>query len=76
MFYRQQETPPPQNKPPVVQPPELPVVGGSRSWANSKQPQLDGKYALHLASLIIWPTGHVAALNLSPARIKSSTASP
>lgn len=71
MFNRQQETPPPQSKPAVVQPQELPV-GGSRSWANSKQPQLDGKSAaLHSASLIIGPTGQVAALNLSPGRIKS-----
>lgn len=38
---RQQETPPPQNKPAVVQPQDL-SVGGSRSWANSKQTQLDG----------------------------------
>lgn len=70
MFNRQQETPPPQSKPAVVQPQELPV-GGSRSWANSKQPQLDGKTTLHLASLIIWSTGQVAGLNLSPVRIKS-----
>ncbi|XP_068599150.1 protein PRRC2C [Brachionichthys hirsutus] len=34
---RQQETPPPQNKPAVLQPQE-PAIGGSRSWANSKQP--------------------------------------
>ncbi|XP_034036303.1 protein PRRC2C [Thalassophryne amazonica] len=38
---RQQETPPPQNKPATLQQQELPV-GGSRSWANSKQIQLDG----------------------------------
>ncbi|KAK2907636.1 protein PRRC2C isoform X2 [Channa argus] len=38
---RQQETPPPQNKPAVPQSQELPS-GGSRSWANSKQTQLDG----------------------------------
>ncbi|XP_017284274.1 protein PRRC2C isoform X1 [Kryptolebias marmoratus] len=37
---RQQETPPPQNKP-AVQSQEL-STGGSRSWANSKQTQLDG----------------------------------
>ncbi|XP_014914267.1 protein PRRC2C isoform X2 [Poecilia latipinna] len=38
---RQQETPPPQNKPAPLQPQEL-STGGSRSWANNKQPQLDG----------------------------------
>ncbi|KAF7645558.1 hypothetical protein LDENG_00202380, partial [Lucifuga dentata] len=38
---RQQETPPPQTKPVVIQPPDL-SVGGSRSWANSKQTQIDG----------------------------------
>ncbi|XP_019752074.1 protein PRRC2C isoform X2 [Hippocampus comes] len=38
---RQQETPPPQAKPAVVPPQEAPT-GGSRSWANSKQTQLDG----------------------------------
>ncbi|XP_026160679.1 protein PRRC2C isoform X2 [Mastacembelus armatus] len=38
---RQQETPPPQNKPAVLQSQEL-SIGGSRSWANSKQTQLDG----------------------------------
>uniref|UniRef100_A0A1A8J888 Proline-rich coiled-coil 2C n=1 Tax=Nothobranchius kuhntae TaxID=321403 RepID=A0A1A8J888_NOTKU len=37
---RQQETPPPQNKP-APQSQEL-STGGSRSWANSKQTQLDG----------------------------------
>ncbi|KAM6921826.1 LOW QUALITY PROTEIN: protein PRRC2C [Xenentodon cancila] len=38
---RQQETPPPQNKPAVLQSQEL-STGGSRSWANNKQAQLDG----------------------------------
>ncbi|KAM9848726.1 protein PRRC2C [Aulostomus maculatus] len=38
---RQQETPPPPNKPAVLQSQEL-SIGGSRSWANSKQTQLDG----------------------------------
>uniref|UniRef100_A0A0S7EM15 PRC2C n=1 Tax=Poeciliopsis prolifica TaxID=188132 RepID=A0A0S7EM15_9TELE len=38
---RQQETPPPQNKPAPLQSQEL-STGGSRSWANNKQPQLDG----------------------------------
>ncbi|XP_028258879.1 protein PRRC2C isoform X2 [Parambassis ranga] len=38
---RQQETPPPQNKPAVLQSQEL-SIGGSRSWANSKQTQVDG----------------------------------
>ncbi|KAM7410300.1 hypothetical protein PAMA_001644 [Pampus argenteus] len=38
---RQQETPPPQIKPAVLQPQE-PSIGGSRSWANSKQTQPDG----------------------------------
>ncbi|KAM9831336.1 LOW QUALITY PROTEIN: protein PRRC2C [Neosynchiropus ocellatus] len=38
---RQQETPPPQSKPPVIQSQEVSVVG-SRSWANNKQIQLDG----------------------------------
>ncbi|KAM9385131.1 protein PRRC2C [Pholidichthys leucotaenia] len=38
---RQQETPPPQNKPAVPQSQEL-SVGSSRSWANNKQTQLDG----------------------------------
>lgn len=52
MCHRQQETPPPQNKPVVVQPQEL-SVGGSRSWANSKQTQLEGKYALHFLHLVI-----------------------
>ncbi|XP_047231919.1 protein PRRC2C isoform X3 [Girardinichthys multiradiatus] len=39
---RQQETPPPQSKPAPLQSQE-PSTGGSRSWANNKQPQqLDG----------------------------------
>ncbi|XP_028301264.1 protein PRRC2C isoform X2 [Gouania willdenowi] len=38
---RQQETPPPPVKPAVLQPQE-PSTGASRSWANSKQTQLDG----------------------------------
>nr|XP_057929504.1 protein PRRC2C [Doryrhamphus excisus] len=38
---RQQETPPPQSKPAVLPPQEL-STGASRSWANSKQIQLDG----------------------------------
>nr|XP_061834231.1 protein PRRC2C isoform X1 [Nerophis lumbriciformis] len=38
---RQQETPPPQIKPAVLPPPEIPA-GPSRSWANSKQTQIDG----------------------------------
>lgn len=46
MCRRQQETPPPQTKPAVLPSQEL-SIGGSRSWANSKQTQLDGKYALH-----------------------------
>lgn len=45
-FYnRQQETPPPQNKPAVPHSQEL-SLGGSRSWANSKQTQSDGKFVL------------------------------
>ena len=43
LCHRQQETPPPQIKPAVLQPQEL-SIGGSRSWANSKQTQPDGKY--------------------------------
>uniref|UniRef100_A0A8C4GG22 Proline-rich coiled-coil 2C n=1 Tax=Dicentrarchus labrax TaxID=13489 RepID=A0A8C4GG22_DICLA len=38
---RQQETPPPQTKPAVLQSQEL-SIGVSRSWANSKPTQLDG----------------------------------
>lgn len=46
-WSRQQETPPPQNKPVVPQTQEL-SIGGSRSWANSKQTQSDGKFVLLL----------------------------
>lgn len=48
-WSRQQETPPPQNKPVVPQTQEL-SIGGSRSWANSKQTQSDGKFVLLLLS--------------------------
>uniref|UniRef100_A0A672Q0D5 Proline rich coiled-coil 2C n=1 Tax=Sinocyclocheilus grahami TaxID=75366 RepID=A0A672Q0D5_SINGR len=44
---RQQETPPPQPKPTVPQTSDAPL-GGSRSWANSKQSgQLDGNSQFH-----------------------------
>uniref|UniRef100_A0A673MVP0 Protein PRRC2C-like n=1 Tax=Sinocyclocheilus rhinocerous TaxID=307959 RepID=A0A673MVP0_9TELE len=44
---RQQETPPPQPKPTVPQTSDVPL-GGSRSWANSKQSgQLDGNSQFH-----------------------------
>uniref|UniRef100_A0A8C1R3B0 Proline-rich coiled-coil 2C n=1 Tax=Cyprinus carpio TaxID=7962 RepID=A0A8C1R3B0_CYPCA len=44
---RQQETPPPQPKPTVPQTSDAPL-GGSRSWANSKQSgQLDGNSEFH-----------------------------